>query len=83
MLREENNKFLKQLKGKSSDTSKLDPKDQAMIYTPRYYTPTKLYKSYPESHKDRQQFRTDKEGLLKAQLKETQKHIRNLAGEIT
>ena len=82
-LREEKNKLLREVKGKISALPPLDPHAQHIIYTPGYYTPAELYKTHPESHKDRQQFKKDKEALLHMQLKEKQQAMKKLAVEIT
>ena len=81
--REEKNKLLCEVKGKSSTLPPLYPHAQHIIYTLGYYTPAELYKTHPESHKDRQQFRRDKEALLHMQLKEKQQVMKKLAVEIT
>ena len=82
-LREEKNKLLREINGKSIASPPLDPHAQHIVYTPGYFTPTKLYKTHPESHRDKQLFRRDKEALLDSQLKENQHARKKLETEIS
>ena len=46
------------------------------------YSPTELYQSYPEGHKDRQSFRRDREAKLRLQIKEEQDKPRKLCRKV-
>ena len=64
-LKEEKKQLLKQLehdKGKGKITTA----------TPTIYNPVDLYKGYPDGHDSRQNYRMDKEQMLRLQVREKQ-----------
>ena len=44
--------------------------------SPVLYNPADLYKGYPDGHEDRQSYITDKEQMLRLQIREKQKRIK-------
>jgi len=83
-LRNEKNALIQRLKGKSPLVDSPSPSPKLIAASMLgYYTPTELFREHPDSHRDRQSFRRDKESLLWLQIREKQQALRTLAAEIS
>jgi len=63
--------ILQRLKGKQPQELSPSPK-RTSATMPGYYTPAELFREHPDNHRDRQNFRRDKESLLRLQIREKQ-----------
>ena len=74
-LKEEKKQLIKQIeqdKGKA----------KVNAVTPAIYNPVELYKGYPDGHDSRQQYRIDKEHMLRLQVRDKQQQLKQLVAEI-